>query len=435
MKRVLIGGHYLCTYTSLEGPNDRHSDFYTLPKIKITACDNMVFKLEKKVRKSPQAGKIQRMEPHFITDIKEFRNLAVEWDKAVIQTEGNNPFLLSDFILSWWKHCSKNKKLMIYILTAEARDQIVSGIPLCLERKELRRTISHIGGCDANITHFFSKDPSLNLVDHLLSSLQKRTDWDLLVLDRVLVTNPLLKQIEHSEYLRSKRFISFLFDAGFNGVVDLSEGFQAISTRMNKRLRRYLANSKREIEKRGELKLHRIRGSLKVKKLFKSYVDLSVRSFRRRGKISAFEDATRRQFYEELLILFDLTDRLDAHKLTVGNDLFGISFGYRFGRGFKWILTTFNPEFSDLRPGHLLIEALIKEAVQRGDPYFDMYYGGETFYKQQWCTNMIPLKRIEICPNTFINRALSLSRNALRSNPRIVESARKIRTLAQKTFK
>ncbi|GAG15277.1 unnamed protein product, partial [marine sediment metagenome] len=189
-----------------------------------------------------------------------------------------------------------------------------------------------------------------------------------------------------------------------------------------------------EINNIGKLKLQRIHGSAGVKSLFQEYKNFSVKTFKERGDISAFEDTKRCQFYKEVLLAFDNKSRLDAHKLSVGHHTLGISFGYRFGKGFKWILTTFNPDFYKLRPGHLLIEALINEAIRNEDPFFDMYYGGEVFYKQQWHPQMIPLKRIEICRNNIFNKSISLTRNALRSNKIVMESARKLRKKAKKIF-
>lgn len=373
------------------------------------------------------------MECRWIEDIKEFQDIAKEWDEAIILSGEDNPFLLSDFITSWWKYYCQNRKLLIYAIHDD-RGQLAAGIPLCTERKDFRKTISHIGGCDANITHFFSKNSGLNFIEHLMSLLKKREDWDIFVLDRVLSTNVLIKQMENSKSLGSDKFVYYIFDAGFNGIIDLTRGYREISENLSKRLKRYLKKGKREISKIGELKLQRIRGASSIRSLFKAYKELSIRAFRMRNNVSAFENKRRCHFYEELLILFDKKNRLDAHILTAGAYTLGISFGYRFGKGFKWILTAFNPDFYQLRPGHLLIEALINEAINNGEPYFDMYYGGEVFYKQQWCPEMIPLKRIEICRNNFINKSVSLTRNALRSNKIFMDSARKVKRVVQKIF-
>ena len=370
------------------------------------------------------------MECRVVEDIKDFQDIAGEWDEALIQSGENNPFLLSDFITSWWKYYSKNRKLRVFVIYD--KEKITAGIPLYLERRNLRRTITHIGGPDANVTQFFAKNSGINLIEYLISSLEKREDWDILILDRVLSTNPLIKLIENSKSLGSDKFIYYIFDAGFNGIIDLTKGYNEVFQNISQRLKRYILKGKRDIGKTGELRLHKISGPSNVRSLFKTYRELSIKAFNIRNNTSVFKSEKRYMFFDELLTKFDKKNRLDAHMLTAGDHTLGISFGYRFGKGFKWILTTFNPDFYQLRPGHLLIEALINDSINRGDPYFDMYYGGEVFYKQQWCPNMIPLNRVEICRNNFFNKSLSLARNSLKSNKVFMESARKARRLAKK---
>ncbi len=372
------------------------------------------------------------MENIWIEKIDEFLDIAPDWDEAVAASGEDNPFLLSDFIKTWWKYYSKNKKLLIFAVYD--RGEIIAGIPLYLKRKTFQKIITHIGDLNANVTHFFSINKKLNFVDSLMSSLEKRDDWDILVLDRVLSTHPTMRNLKETKSLFSGLYIYYLFDAGFNGIIDLTKGYGVILENLSTRLRRYLRKSKKEINENGELKLQRVSGASNVRSLFKTYRDLSIKAFRKRKNFSAFEDKNRSNFYEELLILFDQKNRLDAHKLTAKDATLGISFGYRFGKGFKWILTAFNPHYSQLRPGHLLIDALIQEAIHKGDPFFDMYYGGEVFYKQQWCTKLVSLKRLEICRKTFINRSIGLTRNALRSNTLFMNSARRAKRFFHKIF-
>ena len=369
------------------------------------------------------------MEYRLIDNIREFQDISERWDEALIQSGEDNPFLLSEFITTWWKFHLKNKTLRIYVLLNQG--QVVGGIPLCIQRKYFRKILTHIGGIHANVTAFFSIIEKLNFIEHLMSYLEKNGEWDIFVLDRVLSDNPLVKFINKRKSLDSNGLAYYVFDNGYDGVIDLEPGYKKIIENISSRLKRYINKGKREAEKMGELRLERLNGELNIQNLFKDFRELSIKSFRERKDRSAFEKESRSHFYEDLLLKFDKSQKLDAHRLTVGPDTLGISFGYRFGKGFKWILTTFNPDFSRLRPGHLLIDALVKEAINRGDPYFDMYYGGEVFYKQQWCQKMIPLKRIEICRNGVFNKSLIVSRHKLRSNEKLMNIARGVRRTIQ----
>jgi len=374
------------------------------------------------------------MECRWIKDINEFKEIAEEWDNALIDIGEENPFLLSDFILTWWKYYLNNRKLMIFLISDNNR--IISGIPLCTVRKKIKNVIEYIGGCAANLTHFFSADKNLNFIDNFIGFLQKENNWDILVLNRVLQNNPIIGYIQKNLSLNSpdSNLRYKIIKSGFNGVIDLIKGYDFVVGNLPKRLNRYLGSGKKKARLMGGLKLKKYEGSADIRNLFKEYKDMSIRSFRMRNAYSAFEDMTNANFFGDLLEVFDKKGRLDAHRLTIGDEALAISFGYRFGKGYKWILTTFNPDFQKLRPGHLLIDLLIQEAISNGDPYFDMYYGGELFYKQQWCNRIVPINRIVIYRNTFINKSiLSLEGMAI-SNKSFMYFAKKIRNYINSIF-
>ena len=187
-----------------------------------------------------------------------------------------------------------------------------------------------------------------------------------------------------------------------------------------------MQSGKKKASLMGELKLDKISGSRGVHKVLSEFRDMSRKSFRIRGTLSAFEDNDYSDFFAGLFEGFDKKNRLDAHRLSAGDKTLAISFGYRFGKGFKWILTTFNPDFQELRPGHILIDALIQESIARGDPYFDMYYGGELFYKQQWCNKMLPLKKVVVYRDNLLNRLCVGLENGLKSSRLFMYLAKRI---------
>lgn len=371
------------------------------------------------------------MKHEWINKIEDFFAISKEWDQALADSGSDNPFIISDFVISWWKYHKRNKELAIFIIRDNGR--IIAGIPLCIYSRYLNNIITHVGGCNANLTHFFSNSLAINPVDSLIIGLNDIKKWDILMLDRVLSGNRLIDDCRNSVAMSEAGLKCRISDAGFDGVIDLDEGYDSIIKNLPKRLNQYLRNSKKEISLLGELALNRVSGSDEVNKLFNEYRALSLRAFRDRDAVSAFEDEACSNFYEELLGILDSKKMLDAHRLTAGTQTLAISFGYRFGKGFKWILTTYNPDYQDLRPGHHLIDSLIKEAILNGDPYFDMYYGGEVFYKRQWCNKMVPLKKILIYRKNICNEFVLWAERALRSNTSFMAWAKKTRASIKKT--
>jgi len=366
----------------------------------------------------------------WIESINEFQDISGLWDKALADSREDNPFLLSDFILIWWKYYENGRKLKVFV--AEDDGAITAGIPLCLEKRFLRNTLVHMGGVDANLTHFFSLDKKLNFFDKLMEYLSGKGFWDNLILPRVLCNNALIGQIGSVSWRSYAQYGFYLADAGLNGIIDLQKGYDGVINNVSRRLVRYLHSAKNEAEKLGKLKLSKADGAVNIDRLFKEFRGFSIRSFRSRNNVSAFENPAYANFYAELLQTLDKKQMLDAHKLTAGEVTLGISFGYRFGKGFKWILTSFNPSFYKMRPGHLLLDFLVREAIENGDPYFDMYYGGEVFYKQQWCNNMVPLQKAEIYRRNLFNKSLIWGERTLRSNNELLGVLRRLRNTAYK---
>lgn len=351
------------------------------------------------------------MEYRWIRAIDKFKDIASDWDEALIASGEDNPFLLSDFIITWWKFYSSNRKLMIFAGYDNSR--VVSGMPLCITKRGFRNILEHTGAQTANLTHYFTFKAQPDFMDSFFLALKNNNEWDIFILSRVLESHALISQFRS---LGAKGLKCSSSPAGFDGLIDLSKGYDFVLNNLPERLRRYLQSCRKKASLKGELKLDKISGSRGVSELFSEFREMSRKSFRLRGTFSAFEDSRYSDFFSSLLEVFDRRERLDAHRLSAGDKTLAISFGYRFGKGFKWILTAFNPDFQELRPGHILIAALIRESISRGDPYFDMYYGGELFYKQQWCNKMMPLKKVTIYRDNLLNRIYIGSENGLRSN-------------------
>lgn len=365
-----------------------------------------------------------------LDQIGSFKDIAGDWDEALLRSASDNPFLLSDFIVTWWKYYGDRRKLLIFVMYDNA--SIAGGIPLCLEKALLRKNIVHVGGQAANLTHFFSVDKSVNPLGPLMDLLKGRTGWDNIVLSRVLAGDPIGNYIKSIDWGRYNGIRCRLSDSDSNGTIDLSVGYEGIIGRLNNRLRKYLANGRDEARKMGKLELIRMRGANDVRRLFEEYKRLSISSFRARKAASAFEETAYGNFFGELLEAFDAKGRLDAHRLAAGPNTLAVSFGYRTGKDFKWILTAYNPEFQRMRPGHMMLDFLIQEAIKNGDTNFDMYYGGELFYKQQWCNRVVPLMRLEISRDSILNTSAMYAEKAVRSNRALLNALKKARNMTQR---
>jgi CelD/BcsL family acetyltransferase involved in cellulose biosynthesis len=370
------------------------------------------------------------MDCRWIEDIGEFGKIAGEWDKAVISSGDYNAFLLSDFIITWWKHFKDNLRLRIFVIYDNGR--ISAGIPLYLRRggggNGFARFLCHIGDTAANYTEPLYADDKSEMLSALRDALAKRNDWDVLYLTDIRSGNRLLK--EYDEHVSDKRYFCETAQDHMNWAVDLSEGTEKYFLSVSKKLRRDLKAKRKHAERDyGSLRLEEIKGEEDIGRYFDLYTDFSLKAFSARSRKSNLESVRYAAFFKEFLISLGRNQRLDAHALFAGDKVLAVSFGYRFGKGFNWVLTGFNYEYKYIRPGYLLIEELIKEINGRGETYYN-WYGHERFYKGQWCNSKTPLYRFFLFRRSLKGRAYYLSQKLvtmLRSNRLLVGLARRIK--------
>ncbi len=160
----------------------------------------------------------------WIEDIREFKDIAKDWDDALIASGSGNPFLLSDFIITWWKHFYRGSALRIFFV--HNGNKIAGGIPLCIKRGGPRygfaRMLSHIGGSAANYTEPLYSSLDAPVVSLLREALSQRRDWDVFYLSDVRPESKVLQESISSS--GDKRFLFYLVQDHMNLAIDLSGG-------------------------------------------------------------------------------------------------------------------------------------------------------------------------------------------------------------------
>lgn len=345
------------------------------------------------------------MDYKWITDMKDFENIREEWDRAIIASNLDNPFLLSDILMCWWNYYGASKRLMI--LACFENTVLSAGLPLYIETAGIKRGkinyMWYVGGSAANHTEpFFQEGCFGRFQETLLLALNKK-DWDILILPKSRENVAKLFGEANYDILRVE-----IKQDGSEGLIRTNTDVDSYLQMIPKRLRRYVRNCRAAIQKTREVALEQIEHD-KVTEMYELYVKFSKESFLDRRQNSAFEDVRNIQFFRNLLLRLSERGFLEAHILRFGNQVAAISFAYRFGKGFKWILTAYNYQFKEFRPGHILIYELLKTSLEKGDPYFNMYYGGDSYYKSQWCNSFDPLYKISIFNQTLKGKAAHMA--------------------------
>lgn len=339
------------------------------------------------------------MEFYWIEDPNEFKEISVRWDKFLIEEKAHNPFLLSDFILTWWKYYQKGRQFRFLVFYDN--NQIQGGIPLYLGQRKWKhgflRTLTYVGDGTANYTEpHISQRMSVSL---FIEALKQRNDVDLIYLTDVRHSHFLVSELQKPS--SAERFRVQAIQDHYNWAIDLSGGVELFLKKLPGKLRRDIRSCRRRaVKELGKVDLIRLFGEEEIRKCFEIYISLSQESFKKRGEKSACLDTRYAHFFRDFFMLMEKNQRFDAHILKAGEEILAISFAYRFGKGFNWVLTTFNYQHRHLSPGYLLIEELIREVQKRGESYYN-WYGYKTFPKHQWCNLKKPLYRVKLFKNHF----------------------------------
>lgn len=114
--------------------------------------------------------------------------------------------------------------------------------------------------------------------------------------------------------------------------------------------------------------------------------------------------------------------------LRAGDRVIASHIGLDFGNTMHWWLPTYDRELRSLSPGRLLLEWVIQQCYERGDPVFD-FLRGDADYKWIYATHF---RKVQEAGTRPLRRQLELARGrAVRRMPRAAEAARRVRDVAR----
>ena len=158
-------------------------------------------------------------EVEWIEDAEALAALAPEWDALLLRSGVDDPFLTSDFLITWWRHFGAGRGLRV--AAVRAAGVLWGGLPLYAERARGRVWLRFPGAEDfalANRTELLAPVGSIGALEAVTRALAERDDWDVLELARVqqppAEVDALVEVFEHRGHLLRHRhaFPRFLID-------------------------------------------------------------------------------------------------------------------------------------------------------------------------------------------------------------------------------
>lgn len=314
----------------------------------------------------------------WITGIDEFKAISLEWDKLLLQSGEDNPFLLSTFLVTWWKYFSAGIDLRILVFYQN--QEMVGGMPLCLNNCRL---LEYPGGVAANYTEPLCLEANRNLIwISILDALEQKDDWKSFCLKRIRREKFTVEKID-KEVCDRKKILCDLYSDDHAYLAKIPHDFSRFLYQLPRNLRYYVRRSEKELSKLGIISLHIIREPVELDSFLDTFFSFSVVSFNKRNSKSLFENPKFRGFFRELAKKFLQEGVLDAQALMLEKKAIAIHFGYSLGKNMNYVFPAFDTDYADLNPGHLMIYKLFELGSKIKNAYFD-FYSGYSFYKKQW---------------------------------------------------
>lgn len=342
------------------------------------------------------------MESRWIEDINEFDKIKEDWDLGLELSKADNPFLLSDFIITWWEFLGKNHRLEIFVLFDN--NEILAGFPLYIKKfafnKGFLSCLCQIGDSFANINEPFYRIDKKAFTRIFFQAVSYIKNWD--YMHFINIKNKFLTY-EVKSKTNNDTFFHCISDLNeLNPLIEVQEEVDLMVKKYGKKLRRNINYYRKKLEQNGPVQLVEYDELSKIEDLCNQYIQFSKESRKKRGKLSSYENYDFEKCSIEIIKRFAVKGRVFAHLLKNDSEIIAIAFGYKYGTSYKWIFTSYNPNYELSSPGYTLIYELINYVYEKKLNYIDLYSGGEVFYKKQWANKFLPLIDLKIFNNNLL---------------------------------
>jgi CelD/BcsL family acetyltransferase involved in cellulose biosynthesis len=338
------------------------------------------------------------MEYKWYHNLNQFADIADDWNSALLKSNMDLPYLLSDMIIEWWNIFRDNSELCIFVLY-DVRRNIVGGMPLYISRLPISkgrfRRMRQIGDDFVNYTQPFYNIDATAFQKYFYLGLSD-IKWDYLELPRIRYE--FLTQDSRSNLYGDYRILT---KHDTNPLIEIVEDAETYIMKRSKRLRTNVRYYRKKAEQIGPVHLEKVIDKVQVDDLANLFIRYSIDSRQSRGGKSTYENPKQAEFVKNIVSVFMQQGKIDVHKLNYGDTIAAVCIGWRYGPGYKYVFTSYNPIYSKISPGYTLIYELINYAFHNKDPYFDMFVGGDVHYKRKWCNKFPTITDLRIFNNHY----------------------------------
>jgi len=330
------------------------------------------------------------------------------WNDIMSQTTAAHAQLTHEWLSSWWEVFGDNNKLSLITVT-DGR-HVVGIAPLIISKVigkaglELRKLTFVGDGLTDYQDLLIVNEKREAIVRVLLERIVKDKDrWDAIHFRNVRGDSPNLPIVREALRETSLTFRERVNIQSPYIAIDRewTDYYGALSKKMRSDMRRQL----KRLAEMGRVEFARLHDVDDVTDVLNTIKSIHVKCRQAQGGTSLYTNARRFRFASLILKRFGARKSLDLALLKLNDRVIAYYLGFVYDNIVYFWNTGFDPDFSRLSPGKLLLHYGIKDSFRERFRGFDFMVGEEP-YKLQWTSLVRPNYELFVFKNTVRSHLL-----------------------------
>lgn len=306
-----------------------------------------------------------------------FQALAAEWDDLA-ERVGGEFFSRHGFIANWLAHFASDRFLVLALWDAYGR--LTAVLPLVRRRSVIYgvpvRQWHSASNCHSGRFDLLADDPP-NAAWTLIRHLAARKDWDVVVLSELGGRAAALELLDAA---RGAQLSTGRWWAPDSPVLELPSQWSELERGLSGSFRANLRRKRRLLMKAGRVTARRFDDDLRV---LTEGMALEARGWKGRRGTAMIQHSSTRDFYTNLATRTARDGALAVWALRVDDRMVAFQYGIEFGGAYHLLKLAYDEEFARCSPGQLLMEDVLRDAVDRRLERFD-FLGDSMPWKEAW---------------------------------------------------
>jgi len=311
-----------------------------------------------------------------ISDADAFASLADDWDGLVLAMPRPSPFLLHGWLLAWWRHHGRGRRLCV--LVAREHGRLTGALPLFVERRFGVRVARVLGEDAAALADVLVADGAHSQTAALLIERAARCGADLVDVFGLAGDSRLGRQLT-------------LIPRAEAPVLELAPGWDAVYQARTSGKRRSLhRRRRRQLAELGPLEFTIARAPMELAEAVEEAFRLHAARWRDRPEASGFATPVGRRFHRAALQALAPSGVARIALLRVGGHAVACNYFFVLGDRMYFHELAFDPAFARWSPGQITTLDTLAAAAADGVRRVE-FLGGAERYKLELADRFEPL--------------------------------------------